>query len=387
MRRSPLISASLAATAALLALSAGCEQPKPDTSVTQAWSDLRRNEANAGTESQPAESQTAANGAAPNAGGNPSALPPAGNPSPVSQFTTGAAKKSEPIAYVNGKPIEREAVVSILIEGHGLGVLQQVVALEAVRQAAEKRGIRIREVDIDNEYDYTIYSPQLQGDSSALLSPIRKKELIQLWLRRTGVSASELRLAMVRQAYLRKLAADRVTISEDAIRLEYERQCGEKVIARHIQLAALRDYDQLHARIVAGDDFAALAARFSINEATSRDGGLLPPFSAGDLRVPKTLREAAFQLKVGQTSDPIAFEGHYHVIRVEQRTPRCNQTIDAMREQLMRSIRNRQTADQMDQISLDLQSQSRLKITDKALRERYDSERAAGKVTGPALER
>lgn len=387
MRRSPLISASLAATAALLALSAGCEQPKPDSSVSQAWSDLRRNEANASAESQPAESQAAANGAAPNAAGNPAARPPAGNPSPVSQFTTGSARKSEPIAYVNGKPIEREAVVSILLEGHGLDVLQQVLALEAVRQAAEKRGIRIREVDIDNEYDYTIYSPQLQGDSRAILNPIRKQELIQLWLKRTGVSASELRLAMVRQAYLRKIAAERVSISEDAIRLEYERQCGEKVIVRHIQLAALREYDQLRARIDAGDDFASLAARFSINEGTSRDGGLLPPFSAGDLRVPKTLREAAFKLKVGQTSDPIAFEGHYHILRVEQRIPRCGQSIESMRDQLVRNIRNRQTADQMDQISLDLQSQARLRITDRELAERYTAQRAAGKITGPALER
>lgn len=388
MRRIPLRSASLAATIVLLGLSAGCEQPKPDTSVSQAWSDLRRGEAGAAAESQPGEPTSGPPaGAGPIAAADPPGAAPAANPTPAAQFTTAATRKPEPIAFVNGKPIDREAVVSILIEGHGLGVLQQVVALEVVRQAAEKRGIRIREVDIDNEYDYTIYSPQLQGDSTALLNPIRKNELIQVWLRRTGVSASELRLAMVRQAYLRKMAADRVTVSEDAVRAEYERQCGEKVVVRHIQLAALRDYDQLRARIDAGDDFSALAARFSINEATARDGGLLPPFSIGDLRVPKTLREAAFQLKVGQTSDPIAFEGHYHILRVEQRIPRCGQTLDAMRDQLIRNIRNRQTADQMDQISLDLQSQSRLKITDKALRERYDAARAAGRVVGPALDR
>lgn len=366
----------------LLLLAAGCEQPKPSSSVSQAWADLRRNESTPAAESQPADARTAS--AEPPV---PSSDAPAGNPSPAHQFTRTTGGRSEPIAYVNGKPIDREALIAILMEARGLDVLQQVVALEAVRQAAEKRGVRVREVDIDNEYDYTIYSPQLQGDSSAVLSPIRKKELIQVWLKRTGVSPSELRLAMVRQAYLRKLAADRVSISEDAVRVEYERQCGEKVVARHIQLASLRDYDQVRARLIAGDDFATVAARFSINQATSREGGLLPPFSAGDLRVPKTLREAAFKLRVGQTSDPIAFEGHYHVIRVDQRIPRCDQTLESMRDQLVRNIRNRQTADLMDQISLDLQRDARLKITDKALRERYDADRAAGKITGPALER
>lgn len=288
------------------------------------------------------------------------------------------------VAVVNGEAVRLEAVVETLLEAHGLNVLQQQIALTLARQAAEAARLGVSATDVEREYDLTLAAANSDSDGGVAISA-RKAELIELWMKRTGVSATELRLAMTRQAYLRKLAEPRVKIDDAALQAEFERVHGEKVEARVMELATLRDCERVLGELRGGADFAALAATRSLNELTARDGGLLPPFSRGDERLPEVLRAGAFSLKPGEVSRPIALEGHYYLIRVERRLPRENRSWVLLRDVLERRLRARRVAAEMDKLASELLMRARVEILDPALKAQYERERAAGHIAGPGL--
>ena len=78
--------------------------------------------------------------------------------------------------------------------------------------------------------------------------------------------------------------------------------------------------DSLLARIQAGDDFDALAARFSDDPATKDKGGDLGVFARGAMLQP--FEDAVFAMKAGDlTERPVKTEVGYHIIRCTEHVP------------------------------------------------------------------
>lgn len=85
----------------------------------------------------------------------------------------------------------------------------------------------------------------------------------------------------------------------------------QKVIARE-QLQKIRD------RIVAGEDFAALAKEYSEDYGSAADGGLLPGFQTRGELAPEYEAEI-FRIKEGELSRIIETEFGYHLIQLLER--------------------------------------------------------------------
>jgi parvulin-like peptidyl-prolyl isomerase len=80
---------------------------------------------------------------------------------------------------------------------------------------------------------------------------------------------------------------------------------------------ALALANELRARILAGEDFAALAQAYSDDTGSGANGGDLGWFGRGRMVAP--FEEAAFSLPVGEVSEPVKTDFGYHLIEVLER--------------------------------------------------------------------
>ena len=330
--------------AALFALACACTPKTPPTTVTEAW----ERPATRPTNDEPEAPQ-----AAPRV-----------------------------VAVVNGHPVSREWLANELIAAHGINLLLQRIWLELVKEEAAKAGITANLREIDTEYDLTL------GIGAGEAGGAEKRQaFIDQWRRSRGVSEQELRLAMERQALLRKLAARRLSVSEQMLREEFARLYGTKVECRQIVLPSPRDADRLRPAIEAGEDFATLARRYSADTTTAPQGGLMPPFARNDEAVPELVREAAFRMSPGEVSNPISARGKYVILKLERRLTAELIKFESVRASVEESLRKRLLPVEMEKLFGSLQRGSTVKINDAVLRRLYQAEIEAGRVTGPGLEK
>ncbi len=97
---------------------------------------------------------------------------------------------------------------------------------------------------------------------------------------------------------------------------------------------ALAKVQELRKRLVAGEDFAKMAAAESDDSSATKQGGSLGSFSRGHM-VP-AFEQAAFNLPAGQISEPVKTPFGYHLIKVEARN---NQKFEEVRASIEQKIK------------------------------------------------
>lgn len=268
------------------------------------------------------------------------------------------------IASVNGASISRESFVQLLLKSHGVGILEQWIGLEAVRQYAESRGIVVTERDVRGERERALRKLSSTGTGSG--TPLATSSTnaarsdsgpansnsadsdsaersLEAAMAARNVSPEELDLILRRNACLRKCVEADLAVSEMELHEEMDRVYGQRVEVRHIQLATPGEVDRVLERWVAGAAFEDLARTHSANEASAARGGLLEPFSRGSEEVPPLLRQTAFAMEPGAVSPAIRVGPWYHLLRLERRIPAESRDLGSVRAELERQVRERRT--------------------------------------------
>jgi parvulin-like peptidyl-prolyl isomerase len=143
--------------------------------------------------------------------------------------------------------------------------------------------------------------------------------------------------------------AGAAAISEEKMRAAYDEAVKQaanetEVHARHIlfRIADAKDEASVAAaqakaraaaeRIRNGEDFSAVAKELTEDQAGKQNGGDLAYFAKG--RMAPEFSEAAFNLQVGDISEPIKTVFGWHIINVLDRRPRKAPAFDIVRPQL-----------------------------------------------------
>jgi parvulin-like peptidyl-prolyl isomerase len=143
---------------------------------------------------------------------------------------------------------------------------------------------------------------------------------------------------------------------------------SERLRVSHLFLAAPPETDPeiveakrtaietLSVRLVAGEDFAAVTAENSDDEATKLRGGDLGYFSA--TRMPPDFAEAALKLHPGDVSKPIRTRLGFHILKLIDFQPARQKTFDEARSDIPIDLANQKRPDAVQELVVDLGSET-----------------------------
>ncbi len=206
-------------------------------------------------------------------------------------------------------------------------VTNALIEQELIQQAANAQGLAVSPAEVDAKIaELREKSPDFDG-----------------WLAENLWDEAEFRTALAKEMLTAVLIE---TITADIP------NAVEQVHARYIQVDDAVQAQSLLDRINAGEDFAALATRFSRDQITSPQGGDLGYFARGSLLVPE-LETAVFALQPDETSevisvtDPESGTAVHYLIQLIERDPSRPLTAE-MRHQLLQERFETWLAEQWD---------------------------------------
>lgn len=138
------------------------------------------------------------------------------------------------------------------------------------------------------------------------------EETMQQFDEQIGVSEATIREVIRAQLYRQRL------LEEFAVGVPLTE---EQVWARHILVEDEQTAQQVYGQLQEGADFSQLAAEFSVDTSNSSRGGDLGWFGTG-MMVPE-FENAAFNLEIGEISEPVQTQFGWHIIQLlgrEERT-------------------------------------------------------------------
>jgi parvulin-like peptidyl-prolyl isomerase len=236
------------------------------------------------------------------------------------------ASDDAPVATVNAQPIAlgelRRAVEVRLGENAELAreqalaeELDRLVSEQIVLQRAGALGLEVSDADVEQRL------AQLHGDDFKDPDPEYREQVRR-------------RMLLDRTALLD--LAERVRVPENSALLYFEEhrerfRQAEKVQVRQIVVEERAKAEQLRARLERGEDFATLAADYSLAP-EAHGGGLLPAFARGEM--PEAFDEA-FGLAPGQVSRVIESPFGFHLFKLEARLAPRDPEFAEVREAIM----------------------------------------------------
>jgi len=292
----------------------------------------------------------------------PQPMPAATRPAPETASTT-APSAPTVMATVNGQPIYMAQLVEPLVEAHGLQLAEMLIANRLVAQEARRLSIEVTESDVAEEN-----ARALRDVLGAELTPQQRDQLLTKLLHSRGLTRGMWRRIMWRNARLRKMARPRVRVTEPMLKEQYARHYAQKVQVRHIQLPSLTEAQKIIRMLSEGGDFAELARRYSTNTTTARKGGLLPPFTRGEQRVPKAVRDAAFDLSEGEVSGIVQAGSEFQVLKLVRRITPPEADYEKVKEKLREELTDRLVERVQAEILAQLRRAAAVEYVDPTLR-------------------
>jgi parvulin-like peptidyl-prolyl isomerase len=273
-------------------------------------------------------------------------------------------------ATINGHPITMQELAEECIERHGKDSLNGLINHRLVEQACAKRKIEIAQPDLDAEVmRAALIGAKPKADGSPDLEGWRKyimEEQQMTW----DVYLHEV---VWPEVALKKLAGDKVQISEEDLHRGYEANFGARVRVRAVVLNHQRRAQEVweKARKIqpietlarrpaqrtsggvwvaptaeeqaliddAAKQFGKLASQYSIEVGSSALDGEVPPIQRFSGR--PLLEQEAFALRAGELSGIVQLGDKFVVMFCEGRTKSIGTSFEEVRERIAEDVRDK----------------------------------------------
>jgi peptidyl-prolyl cis-trans isomerase C len=224
-------------------------------------------------------------------------------------------------------------------------ILQRLIDRELVKQAIQKAGIVVGEVELDASFKE--YKKRFQSE-----------EQFQNYLKHGKVTVDTIKKRLRDKQSLEKLIETKgnLAITDQEAKAFYQKNLKfyteqAKVKASHVLLKLQPNATPVQEKAVLsrikkiqkqlkkkGADFASIASKLSEGPSKAK-GGDLGYFTAKQMLKP--FSDKAFSMKAGQTSGPVKTRFGYHIIRVYDSKPERKKSFEEVEEQISKSLRNK----------------------------------------------
>src|SRR5690606_12682980 len=104
----------------------------------------------------------------------------------------------------------------------------------------------------------------------------------------SGTSLAQVKANLTSTLKIKKLLSPRIEVTEEEMKAFFEENKEdfaqeEQVKARHILVATEKEAQEIKDKLAKGEDFAALAKEYSLDDSTKNNGGQLGFFNRGDM--------------------------------------------------------------------------------------------------------
>lgn len=239
------------------------------------------------------------------------------------------------VATVNGTDITKAQLYDKLVEAGGESTLQNLITTTLVDQEAKKANITVTDEDINQEI-------------ADLTEQFGGEEALNSALQQSSMTLDDLKAQMPLQVEIRKLVEPQVTVTDEEISTYFDENKAsfnqeEEVRASHILVETKEEADAIVKQLKDGADFAALAKEKSADTGSKDNGGDLDFFKRGDMVA--EFSDAAFNLKVGETSGSVKTDYGYHIIKVTDRKEAHEYTLEEKKEEIKKTLTSQKVSE------------------------------------------
>lgn len=286
------------------------------------------------------------------------------SPQSDEQLPTSTFVDARPAAIIDGYGVLWGDLRDILSEAAGASALQDIILDRRAAKLLADRGRDVTEMDAEAEEQRLLRTLSDDPDVAIrLLQELRASE---------GLGPRRYRNLLWRNARLRALVRDDVTLDEPAIRDLFDAFHGATRQVRLITTSQLRVAELARTRVAAGASFAEVATELSTDTSAAR-GGLLEPVSRRDRTWPGAIRDAIWRLDAnGDISDPIVIDNGFAIVQLVKENEADGVTLAEARPDLERRLRLQRERVRMDELARQLLADATVTIYDRSLRAAWE---------------
>jgi foldase protein PrsA len=210
-------------------------------------------------------------------------------------------------------------------------VMQFLVSAEWIQQEADKQGVKVSDKQVSKQFqDQKKQSFQKEADYKKFLQNSGMTEADLLFRVKLDIISNDVRNKVIK-------GKDTVTDAQISSYYNKNKQRFAQPERRDLLVVLTKDKAKAQAAKAAidgGQKWAAVAKKYSIDEASKAQGGKLPGVAKGQQE--KAFDDAIFSAKKGVTTGPIKTQFGYYVFQVTKITPASQQSLAQTKE----TIRN-----------------------------------------------
>lgn len=247
---------------------------------------------------------------------------------------------AEPVATVNGQPVDQADLYTYMIKRHGYRSLLNLITAEVIRQEAAKQGVTVADQEIDESIarkrkSLDITAIETGADFNAILAS--EGQTLQMF------RESERTLLL-----LKKMVKSEAQVTDDQVRDHYQKNQDDFKLREGMRVSYIRVDDaekatELRQNIINGNLALEQAAReFSTDPYTKDQGGKLDRWLARG-RTP--FLQAAFGLQQdNDVSDVVRFPGlGFYLIRRDKYVRDYQLDFDDVKDEIRDFLTNQVT--------------------------------------------